>query len=397
MSIYHPPSKTQSIFNPSNFGGLGAGGQITTDYLDANYIQFPVAQGNTTFVGTSVLGNITQQGDFSTTGDISGETIKASSFLVGRTNLLTEIGTRHPNINDGDLTIAKTDGLQDALNNKYNDTGGTIDGDVTITGDLSVGTTNIIDEIGTKQDEINDGDLTIAKTDGLQDALNNKYNDTGGSITGNVTITGDLVVGTTNIIDVIGTKQDSIQDGDLTIAKTDGLQTALDNKYNDTGGSITGNVTITGDLVVGTTNIIDEIGTKQDSIQDGDLTIAKTDGLQTALDNKYNDTGGTIDGNVSITGDLIVGTTNIIDEIGTKQDEITTDTDLSCNLLNTNQLLVNDDLYFDTIVIRRPNEITPDTSVASAGSINIRELQCWVNEVNILATNAGSLNSYFAY
>jgi len=64
--------------------------------------------------------------------------------------------------------------------------------------------------------------------------------------------------------------------------------------------------------------------------------------------------------------------------------------------LTTNQLIV--DLYFDTIVLRRPNLVTTtDTSVTNAGSMNIRELQCWVNEVNILATNAGSLNSYFAY
>jgi hypothetical protein len=46
----------------------------------------------------------------------------------------------------------------------------------------------------------------------------------------------------------------------------------------------TGNVDIAGDLVVGTPNIITEIGTKQDTIEDGDLTIAFTDGLQTALD-----------------------------------------------------------------------------------------------------------------
>ena len=38
MSIYNPPSKTQGVFNPSNFGGLGAGGEITTDYLNANYV-----------------------------------------------------------------------------------------------------------------------------------------------------------------------------------------------------------------------------------------------------------------------------------------------------------------------------------------------------------------------
>ena len=62
-----------------------------------------------------------------------------------------------------------------------------------------------------------------------------------------------------------------------------------------------------------------QVGTKQDTIEDGDLTIAKTDGLQTALDNKYDDTGGTISGSVTITSDLVVGTTNIITEIGTIQ------------------------------------------------------------------------------
>ncbi len=208
------------------------------------------------------------------------------------------------------------------MNNKYDDTGGTIDGDVTISGDLVVGTTNIITELGNKQPTIEDGYLTIAKTDGLQTALNNKYDNTGGTIGGNVTISGDLVIGTTNVITEIGTKQDTIQDNGLTIAKTDGLQTALNNKYDNTGGTIGGNVTISGDLVIGTTNVITEIGTKQDTIQDNGLTIAKTDGLQTALD--------------------------------AKQATIDEDTDLSSNSLTTNQLIVNDDLYFDTIVLRRP-------------------------------------------
>jgi hypothetical protein len=455
MSIYNPPSKTQSVFNPSNFGGLGADGQITTDYLDANYLQFPVAQGNMTLVGTNVLGDVTQQGELITTGDITGETIKATSILVGTTNVITEIGTKQDTINDGDLTIAKTNGLQTALDNKYDDTGGTIGGDVTISGDLVVGTTNVITEIGTKQDTIQDNGLTIAKTDGLQTALDNKYDDTGGTIGGNVTINGDLVVGTTNVITEIGTKQDTINDGGLTIAKTDGLQTALDNKYDDTGGTIGGNVTINGDLVIGTTNIITEIGTKQDTIQDNGLTIAKTSGLQTALNNKYNNTGGTIGGNVTINGDLVVGTTNVITEIGTKQDTIQDngltiaktsglqtalnnkyddtggtidgnvdisgdlvvgstniitelgtkqdtiqdngltiaktdglqtaldakqatideDTDLSSNSLNTNQLTVNDDLYFDTIVIRR---------ITANNILHFRELQLWVNDVNEL-------------
>ena len=137
----------------------------------------------------------------------------------------------------------------------------------------------------------------------------------GGDISNNLVINGSLDVKTNitlpdigDVEDTIQGKQDEINDGDLTIAKTSGLQTALDNKYNDTGGTVNGNVSITGGLLVGTTNIIDEIGTKQDEINDGDLTIAKTSGLQTALDNKYDDTGGTVNGDVNITGDLIVGT-----------------------------------------------------------------------------------------
>jgi len=105
------------------------------------------------------------------------------------------------------------------------------------------------------------------------------------------------------------------------------LQSALDDKYDKAGGSISGNVDITGDLVVGTTNIITEIGTKQDTIEVGDLTITQTAGLQDALNSNFDDTGGTISGSIDITGDLLVGSTNIITEIGTKQDEITTTID----------------------------------------------------------------------
>jgi len=168
-------------------------------------------------------------------------------------------------------------------------TGGSISSNLIINGSFDVKTNITLPKIGDvedtiqgKQDTIQDGDLTMAKTDELQTALDNKYDDTGGMINGNVNITGGLLVGTTNIITELGNKQPTINDGDLTIAKTDGLQSALDSKFDDTGGSISGDVNITGDLVVGTTNIIDEIGTKQDTIQDGDLTIAKTDASQSA-------------------------------------------------------------------------------------------------------------------
>jgi hypothetical protein len=76
---------------------------------------------------------------------------------------------------------------------------------------------------------IDDSTLSIAKTSGLQAALDAK-----------ATIT------------QLNTKQATITDGDLTIARTNGLQAAID--------------------------------AKQATITDGDLTIARTNGLQAAID-----------------------------------------------------------------------------------------------------------------
>jgi hypothetical protein len=78
MSVYNPPTQDQSIFNPSNYGGLGVGGQITTDYLKANFLSFPVAQGNITLVNIS--GNVIT----TNTTAIAGQTLNttAQAFLL---------------------------------------------------------------------------------------------------------------------------------------------------------------------------------------------------------------------------------------------------------------------------------------------------------------------------
>ena len=202
MSIYHPPSKTQSIFNPSNFGGLGAGGQITTDYLDANYVSFPVAQGNTTLVGTSVFGTISQQqGDFTTTGDL----------IVDSVNVITEIGTKQDTIEDGDLTIAKTSGLQTAIDAKQTAT-----------------TNTIILKVG----------------DNLKDTIKNMgVNDTiqvsGGTFTDNLSISTDS--GTRTQGNVVGEKNKTILSGNLTIRN--GILFSLTN-FKITGDTFVNNNTI---------------------------------------------------------------------------------------------------------------------------------------------------------
>jgi hypothetical protein len=70
-------------------------------------------------------------------------------------------------------------------------------------------------------------------------------------------------------------------------------------------------------LSAGDVNVITEIGTKQPTIEDNDLIISNTIGLQDALDCKYDDTGGSINGNVDITGNLLVNDVNLITKIGT--------------------------------------------------------------------------------
>ena len=470
MSIYNPPSKTQSVFNPSNFGGLGTGGQITTDYLDANYIQFPVSQGNATLVGTSVLGDITQQGDFYTTGDL----------LVNDVNIITEIDAKQT-ATTNTIIVNVGDNLKDTINNMgVNDTikvsGGTFTDNISISTDSGTRTQGNV--VGEKNKTILSGNLTIRsgvlfsltnfkitgntyvnnntiflpfesitqsftncefkmielrggnQTLTFTDCkINNSFRSLNASITGIINFircdfTGssfnllhpenknaivmtdciglpdDVALDTQNYLvkgitgyttklgaflshsytanetptltnelssksyvdSQVGTKQDTIEDDDLTIANTNGLQSAL----ND----------------------------KQDTIEDGDLTIAKTDGLQTALDNKYDDTGGTISGSVTITSDLVVGSTNIITELGTKQDEITTDTDLTLNSITTSSLNTSGKVGFDTtniqfntLVLRRPT---------GNDKIILNEIQVWVNDANIMVQPTNNLIGYFA-
>jgi hypothetical protein len=181
----------------------------------------------------------------------------------------------------------------------------------------------------------------------------------GGDISNNLIINGSLDVKTNitlpeigDVEDTIQGKQDTINDEDLTISKTAGLQAALDNKYDDTGGTISGSVDISGDLVVGTTNIIDEIGTKQNTITDGDLTISKTSGLQAELDEKQDTISNfEINGNVNL------------------------------NTSGTN---------FNTIVVRRP---TNATGIMDDYLIHLNEVQIWFNDANKLVENASSLIS----
>jgi len=272
-------------------------------------------------------------------GNVSCDTINttgnvdiAGDLVVGTTNVITEIGTKQDTIEDGDLTIAKTAGLQTALDNKYDDTGGTILGDVQVSGNLTIGGVNVI---------------------------------TGGTILGDDQVSGNLIIGGVNVITEIGTKQDTIEDGDLTIAKTAGLQTALVNKYDKTGCAISGGVQISGQLAPNGNIFTDErlviqSGNTMEILDDTEVKISSgivdivVDGVDESISlNGYTYLNGTLElledegiilNNVGGGGIEVINYFNynkLKEDVAGKQDTITPSTDLSCNSFNTNQLIVD--------------------------------------------------------
>ena len=283
----------------------------------------------------------------------------------------------------------------DELDKRYlQKSGGTITNNLLVNGSVDIKTSSTIPNIGNvenaidgKQPTINDGDLTIAKTSGLETALNNKQDDIDNTtdLTANsITLTSNLVVGTTNVITEIGTKQDEIQDGDLTIAKTDGLQTALNDKQDDIDNTtdLTANsLTLTSYLVVGSTNVITELGTKQDEINTDDLAITDTAGLETALAGKQPTIGATTDltSKSLTTTDLVVNESLNIDNVITYEKYKQFDTlvmrrqnEYDTRVLNPNeiQVFVNN----DNILHPNPDNMTSYFAKWSAKSVPIASI-----------------------
>jgi len=82
MSAYNPPSQEQSIFNPTNY---------------------------------SVAINKTEDAGFD---ELTATTGIFSNLLIGSDNVATTLNEKQATIADGDLTIARTNGLQSALDGK---------------------------------------------------------------------------------------------------------------------------------------------------------------------------------------------------------------------------------------------------------------------------------------
>jgi hypothetical protein len=116
--------------------------------------------------------------------------------------------------------------------------------------------------------------------------------------------------------------------------------------------------------------------------------------LDTRLDTEEPKTTALQSPTATHTEDLATNTADIL----TKHSLITSSTDLECNSSTTTQLEVNGGVdmdtstYFDTVVIRRPTVFSGDANFY----LGFRELQCWVNNSNILFDNANDLISNYA-
>ena len=94
MSVAPPPDPNVPIYNPLYWETSSAGG-IDTAYLNANYLRFPLAQGQESFVGISNSGIFNQTGsqlnavNITATGGVQGATIASTGLGSFSGNLQT--------------------------------------------------------------------------------------------------------------------------------------------------------------------------------------------------------------------------------------------------------------------------------------------------------------------
>ena len=235
-----------------------AGATIPASKLDLSSKQNVIADADLSIAKTSGLQTALDSKEASVTGTTAwaGATIPASKL---------DLSSKQDVIGDGDLSIARTSGLQTALDSKEASVTGT-----TAWAGATIPASKL--DLSSKQNVIADGDLSIARTSGLQSALNGKE----ASVTGTTAWAGATIPASK--LD-LSSKQNVIADGDLTIARTSGLQSALNGKE----ASVTGTTAWAGATIPASKL---DLSSKQNLIADGDLTIARTSGLQTALDAK---------------------------------------------------------------------------------------------------------------
>ena len=152
MSIYPPPNWTEALttFNSSNYEQSITTTGFTTAYLDANYLNYNIAQGDEFFTNTSNTGNATVQGILKTNTITGTTTTSAVTIYPELVTSTLNIGTSMSSggtIKIGNATNSNHLGLIDFTANTINhtnaDTGGILIGNNQTTGMLLLGTNTL--------------------------------------------------------------------------------------------------------------------------------------------------------------------------------------------------------------------------------------------------------------
>jgi hypothetical protein len=126
MSIYPQPNWTESLttFNTANYEQSITTSSISTAYLNANFLKYPIAQGDETFINTSNTGNSAIAGTLST-NTIQGTTTSSNiSLFPLLTTQTIELGSAMTTgtIKIGTSTNSNHLGLLDFTGNTMNHT-----------------------------------------------------------------------------------------------------------------------------------------------------------------------------------------------------------------------------------------------------------------------------------
>jgi len=136
MSIYPPPNWVEelSTFNSSNYEQSVETSSLSTTFLDANYVKYPVAQGEVSFTNTSNTGNMTIQGNLLTNTITGTTTTSTISLFPSITTSIISLG--------GSLTTGSTLKIGSSTNSNHlgliDFTGNTINNTVPTTGSIYI-------------------------------------------------------------------------------------------------------------------------------------------------------------------------------------------------------------------------------------------------------------------
>jgi len=107
MSVVPPPYDGSAGFNPDNWAPDAGTGAVDEQYLAANYLQFPIAQGSETFGDVTISGTLTaNDATFADVVNLNSDTIAAGNFTINNnTGATNSVLIQPPSTFNGSATF----------------------------------------------------------------------------------------------------------------------------------------------------------------------------------------------------------------------------------------------------------------------------------------------------